>query len=227
MSDGDPLKALAPVKRAASLAESAREALRAAVMAGRFEPGTRLTVRSVAQALGVSFTPAREALYGLVSEGALETAASGTAVVPVLDEARVHELLVIRWALERAAARAAVPHIDAALLERLRRCHADLIAADRAGDYKRLMALNWAFHFGIYAASDMPRLVRMIEGCWLQTGSYLNVIYPDYGASDRGIRNHAEILQALEARDSDRLADAIRRDIEMSGEALLEIIRRQ
>lgn len=221
----EPLKGLAPVKRAASLAESARGELRAAVMAGRFEPGARLTVRSVAQALGVSFTPAREALYGLVSEGALETAASGTAVVPVLDEARVHELLVIRQALECVAAREAVAHVDAAALTDLRACHAALIEADRCGDYKRLMALNWQFHFAIYGASEMPRLVRIIEGCWLQTGSYLNVIYPDYGRTDGGIRNHEAILAALEAGDSDRLAEAIGRDIEMSGEALVKAIR--
>jgi DNA-binding GntR family transcriptional regulator len=223
----DALKGLAPVKRTASLAESARGELRAAVMAGRFEPGTRLTVRSVAQALGVSFTPAREALYGLVSEGALETASSGTAVVPVLDEPRVRELLVIRQALECAAARAAVAHVDEAMLDRLRVCHAALIAADRSGDYKRLMTLNWEFHFAIYAAADMPRLVRMIEGCWLQTGSYLNVIYPEYGRNDLGIRNHEAILAALEARDGPALADAVRRDIEMSGEALMQAIREQ
>lgn len=219
------LKGLAPVRRSASLAESARGELRAAVMAGRFEPGTRLTVRSVAQALGVSFTPAREALYGLVSEGALEIAASGTAVVPVLCEARVNELLVIRRALECTAAREAAAHIGPPDLDALRTCHAALIAADASGEYKRLMALNWQFHFAIYAASGLPRLVRMIESCWLQTGSYLNVIYPEYGQSDRGLRIHAAILAALEAGDSAALVEAVRSDIDMAGQALIMAIR--
>ncbi|PKP85791.1 MAG: GntR family transcriptional regulator [Alphaproteobacteria bacterium HGW-Alphaproteobacteria-2] len=218
------LRGLSRVERPATLADRAREELRAAVMAGQFEPGAKLTVRSVARALGVSLTPAREALYGLVSEGALETGANGTTSIPVLTEARVQELLVIRCALEGAAARAAAERITEAGLAELRACDAALQAAHRKGAFKELMALNWQFHFAIYAAADMPLLVRMIEGCWLMTGSYLNVIYPEYGQADHGLANHAAIVAAMEARDGDRLAAAIRTDIEMASRALLAVI---
>jgi DNA-binding GntR family transcriptional regulator len=220
----DALRGLRPVERPETLADRARQKLRAAVMAGRFEPGARLTVRSVSQALGISLTPAREALYGLVAEGALETGPTGSASVPVLTEARVQELLVIRCALEGAAARAAADRISGAALDELRACDATLRAAHRQAAFKEVMALNWRFHFTIYEASAMPNLVRMIEGCWLSAGAYLNVIYPEYGQTDRGLANHAAILAAIEAREGERLAVAIRTDIEMASRALLAAI---
>lgn len=221
----DTLDHLAPMDRPGTLAERAREQLRTAIMAGRFEPGAKLTIRSVAGALGVSLTPAREALYGLVSEGALDAGPTGTVVVPVLDEPRVRELLVIRRSLEGAAAREAIPNIGDAAIRALRDLNDRLVAADRAQDYKRLMALNWQFHFGIYREARMPTLVRMIETCWLKTGAYFNVLYPEYGESDQGLKNHAEIIAALEARDGARLSVAVRADIEMASRSLLAAIR--
>jgi DNA-binding GntR family transcriptional regulator len=220
----ETLRGLRPVERHETLADRARQELRAAVMAGRFEPGARLTVRSVSQALGISLTPAREALYGLVAEGALETGPTGSASIPVLTEARVQELLVIRCALEGAAARAAAERLTGAALDELRTCDAALLAAHRKADFKEVIALNWRFHFTVYEASGMPNLVRMIEGCWLSAGAYLNVIYPEYGQTDRGLANHAAILAAIEAREGERLAAAIRTDIEMASHALLAAI---
>ncbi|MCP1335752.1 GntR family transcriptional regulator [Futiania mangrovi] len=221
----EALDQLDPVARPATLADQAREQLRAAIMAGRFDPGAKLTIRSVAKALDISLTPAREALYGLVSEGTLDLGANGTVFVPVLDEARVRELLVIRLALEGAAAREAVKHLNARALGRIRALNDRLVGADAARDYKALMRLNWEFHFAIYGLAGMPALVRMIEGCWLKTGSYLNVLYPAYGGSDRGVQNHADIIAALEAGDGDRLAAAVQADIETASNALLVAIR--
>lgn len=213
------------MERPATLGDRSREQLRAAIMAGRFDPGAKLTIRSVARALDVSLTPAREALYSLVSEGALEMGANGTVFVPVLNEERVHELTVIRMALEGAAAREAARHLDRDLIAAIRTINDDLTQADAAGDYKRLIELNWAFHFAIYDRAEMPTLTRMIENCWLKTGSYLNVLYPSYGETDRGIQNHADIIAALEARDGDALSAAVRIDIDYATKALLAAIR--
>lgn len=213
------------MERPATLGDRSREQLRAAIMAGRFDPGAKLTIRSVAKALDVSLTPAREALYSLVSEGALEMGTNGTVFVPVLDEARVHELTVIRLALEGAAAQEAARYLDTEAVVEIRAINDELMRADAAGDYKRLMELNWAFHFAIYSRTGMPTLTRMIENCWLKTGSYLNVLYPAYGKTDRGIQNHADIIAALDARDGEALSAAVRIDIDYATKALLAAIR--
>ena len=70
----------------------------------------------------------------------------------------------------------------------------------------------------------MDLLVRMIESCWLMTGSYLNVIYPKFGEISDGISNHLQIVRALERRDADRVAAAITTDINLAADALIGAI---
>ena len=218
------LQSIKPVRKAASLGKQVRDELRTAIMAGRFRPGEKLTIRAVASALGVSLTPAREALYNLAAEGALELAANGSVYVPTLTAERVRELTKIRLALEGLAAREAAERIADRDIARAEKLNSALVAADDRKNYAQVIRLNWQFHFAIYGASAMPHLLRMIEGCWLMTGSYLNIIYPDFGRADDGVNNHREILEALKARDPDRLAGAVCRDIEFAASALMAMI---
>jgi DNA-binding GntR family transcriptional regulator len=216
---------LNPVDRPGTLAERAREQLRVAIMAGRFDPGAKLTIRSVSRSLDISLTPAREALYSLVSEGTLELGANGTVSVPVMDTQKVRELLVIRTALEGAAAREAAPKLDSANVKHIRAINDRLVEAYDAKKFRDVIELNWHFHFEIYRLAEMPTLTRMIETCWLKTGSYLRYLYPDYGRTDKGIRNHINIIEGLENKDTERFARAVAEDIETAGHALLDTIR--
>lgn len=196
-----------------------------AIMAGRFRPGEKLTIRAIAHALGVSPTPAREALYSLASEGALDVGPNGSVYVPRLDEARIAELTKVRLSLEGLAAREAAAKLDPATIAEIVRDNDELVVANRAGDYPQVIELNWKVHFGIYHRAGMPVLSRMIESCWLMTGSYLNVIYPRFGEVDEGIRNHEAIVAAVRAQDGERMCRAVRRDIRYAADALLAMIR--
>jgi len=225
MKASSALESLAPIERTETLGKRVRDELRAAIMAGRFTPGQKLAIRAVASALDVSMTPAREALYALASEGVLEMRASGSVHVPDLGEADIAELTKIRAALEGLAAREAAGRMSEREIAETEALNERLIEADARGDYEKLIRLNWQFHFAIYRASGMPHLVRMIEGCWLMTGSYLNIIYPEFGSMDTGIRNHREIAAALKARDAGRLSRAVVADIDFAAGALLAQIR--
>lgn len=220
----EALRSIQPVQRTETLGRRVREELRTAIMAGRFRPGEKLTIRAVASALGVSLTPAREALYNLASEGALELAANGSVHIPTLTAERVRELTKIRTALEGLAAREAATAISDADIARAEKLNARLVKADGKQDYASVIDLNWQFHFLIYEASAMPQLIRMIEGCWLMTGSYLNIIYPDFGRADDGINNHRGILAALKARAPRELSIAICKDIEFAASALAAMV---
>ena len=66
------------------------------------------------------------------------------------------------------------------------------------------------FHFTLYGMADQPTLLRVIEGLWLQTGPYMNLLYPDFISRPHGPRGRANIIRALQARD----AAAARREIE-------------
>ena len=94
--------------------------LRDALLAGRFEPGTVLTLRSLAESFGTSITPVRDAVTRLVAQGVLQQGPRNSAIVPNLSRKDLADLTVVRCALEgRAAREAALQRPDAAALRRL------------------------------------------------------------------------------------------------------------
>lgn len=218
------LETLKPVGRADTLGQQVKTKLKEAVMAGRFTPGEKLTIRSVASALDVSLTPAREALYNLASEGVLEMRSNGSVYIPELTVDRIVELTKIRIALESLAACESLARISDREIARIAKLNEEIVDRDKRRAYSDLINLNWQFHFGLYGVSGMDQLVRMIESCWLMMGSYLNLIYPQFGEVNEGIANHKQIVRALERRDPERLAHSIITDIHLATDALIGAI---
>lgn len=212
------------IGRSETLAQKVKGQLKEAIMAGHFSPGEKLTIRRVAGELDVSLTPAREALYNLASEGALDLRSNGSVYLPALTVDRIVELTKIRVALESLASREAVRWINDDEITKIGALNEDIIKQNTERSFSKLIDLNWRFHFSIYRASRMEHLVRMIESCWLMTGSYLNVIYPKFGDMNDGINNHIQIFRALETRDGERLAFAISKDILMASDSLVDVI---
>lgn len=218
------LESFTPIGRTDTLGRRVREQLRHAIMSGRFSPGEKLTIRAVASALGVSITPAREALYNLASEGSLEMRANGSVYIHSLTEERIVELIKIRIALESLAAREAAHLIDPETIDEIAKLNDLMIEADACDDYAGVVKHNWQMHFTLYRVSAMPQLVRIIEGCWMMTGSYVNIIYPAFSNSSHGVENHCEMVAALRERDGTRLAEAVITDINLVADALLATI---
>lgn len=218
---------MAPIGRSETLGQQVRTQLASAIMAGRFKPGQKLTIRAVATALDVSLTPAREALYNLAAEGILEMRSNGSVYLPTLTSERIVELTKIRTALEALAAREAALRITDQDIANISRINDLMVAANERKDYASVMELNWEFHFAIYRASGMSELVRMIEKRWMMNSSYLNVIYPSFGQMDQGINNHHTMVRALHSRDPERLASAVVIDINFAADTLLDMIEAQ
>lgn len=218
---------MAPIGRSETLGQQVRTQLASAIMAGRFKPGQKLTIRAVAAALDVSLTPAREALYNLAAEGILEMRSNGSVYLPTLTSERIVELTKIRTALEALAAREAALRITDEDIVNISRINDLMVAANERKDYASVMELNWEFHFAIYRASGMSELVRMIEKRWMMNSSYLNVIYPSFGQMDQGINNHHTMVRALHSRDPERLASAVVIDINFAADTLLDMIEAQ
>lgn len=220
----EALSQFSPFQRTETLGVRVREQLRQAIMAGLFKPGDKLTLRAVAASLGVSLTPAREALFNLSAEGVLELRGNGSIYIPQLDEEKLIELIKVRASLEGLATREATPKLVASDIVAIGALNDELVEANQSKDYVRLIDLNWRFHFKIYEAANMPFLSRMIESCWLRTGSYLNTIYPDFAKTDNGILNHIAIIRALREGDADAAAAAVVHDIEYSSQSLLAAV---
>jgi DNA-binding GntR family transcriptional regulator len=221
---GDAFAAFAPVERG-TLQSQAYVQLREALRAGRFAPGTSITLRAAAEALGTSPMPVRGALQRLENEGALmATGAKRTLSIPELDDQALLELRDIRVQLEGfAAARAAKSATEADIAEI--DGHADAMeAAARAGDVAGYMLANWAFHSAVYRASRMPQLLAIVETLWLRIGPYVHLMMPDVQHMIDSMPRHREVVAGLLARDADAARRAITADITESAVELLRAV---
>ena len=193
-----------------SLRTQVYESLREALTAGRFRPEQKVTFRFVADALGVSLTPVREALRRLVAEGAFEMQPNRSVRVPPMTRAKVLELRDIRIAVEGLAAEKAAGNATRQDVAQLRRIALAIAAARSRGDNAMDRQKIREFHFALYSIARQPTLMRLIESLWLQTGPYMNLLYPEYISRPRGPQTRARIVRALQARN----AAAARREIE-------------
>lgn len=212
--DGLPL---APIHREDSLAGKAYRQLRAALMSGRLMPGQKLVHRLLAQELGVSPTPVREALLRLASEGALDLDARGVARVPRLHPDRYAEIMDLRVDLEgRAAARAAELALPAEIAE-LRAIHDRVAEGRMRNDARMVLTENERFHFRTIALARMPILQRLVEGLWVQAGPTINLLFAAPRPLTPQAHPHQALLRALEAHDGEAARAAVTRDLREHG----------
>jgi DNA-binding GntR family transcriptional regulator len=186
--------------------------LRSRIISGRVIPGRGLTLRALASELGVSPMPVREAVSRLVAERALVTTANRRIHVPEMTPERFDELVTAREKLEPEAARRALPHLDRSDLSRLRTIDDELEMHLHTGNVEGYVAANHAFHFAIYRAAPSDVLVPLVESLWLQFGPFMRLVYGRVGTS-WVIDYHEEAIAAIERKDVEALAAAIRSDI--------------
>lgn len=209
-----------------SLSDSIYLQLRERLMRGLLKPHQRLRIRELAEALGTSETPVREAVFQLVRDRALELKPRHYIRVRRLSVAEYLEIRDIRLKLEPLAAERALQRIDEATLRKLAAAHARLVKAETDRDYDTAIRANFEFHFGLYWKSEMPVLIEMLESLWIQVGPMLNFLYPYGHPTYAGEHQHALVLEALKRRDSDALCHAIREDLIEGGQKFLEHLER-
>jgi len=140
-----------------SRSDSASEKLRHEILDGLVGPGDLLAESAVAQRLGVSRVPVREALFSLERDGLVEFSETGRAYVKRLTPADFEELFVVRLALEPLASRLATPRLRATTdaLER------NIAATQRAKTVQQVTRLDLDFHEIILTASSNTRLLKL------------------------------------------------------------------
>ncbi len=195
------------------LGEVAYMNMKEQLIRGAFSPGDKLTVRRVSEMLGVSSTPARDAINRLVLEGGLVYSAPKTVIVPRLTLADLQEVTQMRIALEGLAASLAIREELDDTIEQLVAIQAKI---DEALDDRRYLDALWhnkEFHFAIYKRSGMPYLIQTIESLWLRVGASFNGLYPEFSETRYGARNHRCAIEALADRDAAAARAAIENDI--------------
>lgn len=196
-----------------SLKQRVYRTLRGRVMSGAVAPGLPITINGVAEDLGVSAMPVREALHRLVADGALEYLDNRRVRVPEMTLAKFEEIIAARIALETLAAVRALPHIDAARLERLEIIDQEIDKAYRADDLLRSTELNFLFHRTLYEPGAGGVLLDLMESIWLRLGPFMRMATAKLEESYR-IDRHAEAMAAIRTGDVTALCRAIEADIQ-------------
>lgn len=195
------------------LRDVAYEDLKERLIRGAFPPGTKLTVRGVADELGVSSTPAREAINRLTQEGALVFAGPKTVIVPSLTREALDEVTAMRLALEGLAALKGASNATKETIGRLQTLQQTINERLDKREYVGVLAANREFHFTLYQLSGMPNLVATIETLWLRTGAAFHDLYPEFAENRFGVHNHLAAIESLAIGDAEGVRAAIESDI--------------
>jgi DNA-binding GntR family transcriptional regulator len=187
--------------RPSTLREQARAALRASIITGEIASGELYSVGTVAERLGVSATPIREALSDLAHSGLVVVVRNRGFIVPELTEHDFDEILQLRLLLEVPAVEKIAGRISA---EDVAACSVEVERgkqAARVGNLPRFLEADRDFHLGLLATLGNERLVQMVDNLRDQARLYgrTGIAAPEeLVASAEG---HERILAALEAGD--------------------------
>lgn len=195
------------------------------VSRGAYRPGDKLSIRTVAEVLDVGLSPARDAVNRLVADGVLVYAGPKTVIIPVLNEADLREVTLIRIALEGLAAEKAALRCSQQDIDVLNEIQGRINAALEARAYGDALWHNKEFHFHVYGRSGLPHLVSMIEPLWLKVGPSFYRLYPEFAEARHGVRNHEMVIEALIDRDGGALRAAIENDIRDGYRRLRQALR--
>jgi len=176
------------------------DTLRNAILSGDLPVNTRLGQAEVAESLNVSTTPVREALRHLETEGLVRVDTHRGAVVRSLSRKDLEELFEIRIMLEPEVLRRAMP-IPTDVLQAAEEIHEQIKSEVAPWRYP---LLNREFHLTLYRATDLPRLVSILEGLMNQLMVYVSAsLRADPQQMERSIREHALLLDAMRRNDVD------------------------
>jgi len=186
--------------------------IRHAIAQGRFSPGQRLVVSTLAKASGVSRIPVMQALRRLETEGFVRITPHKDVVVTSPSPVEFRERFLLMAALEVLCLREVRPKHAPALLVRLRAQQEELVRARRANDASRATAADGAFHQCLWEASGLPQTTQLLQNLWDRGEYYRIIMHARRGGFAReSLVEHGEILKALEARDIPRACRAIER----------------
>ncbi|WJK40100.1 GntR family transcriptional regulator [Solwaraspora sp. WMMA2056] len=186
--------------------ERVRDWMRSAIVDGTLKPGSRIVQTEIAQLLGVSPTPVREAMRDLAAEGLIKVHARKVATVTAIDAAELRDIRLLRETLEGLAARLCAERITEAELNKAERMQEEM---ERDPDLGKYVELNRAFHLYLYDAARSPRLTQMLLSLRTATPGMLSVAF--MRSKERrldGLDEHRRFLKACRDRDLDA-AEAI------------------
>jgi DNA-binding GntR family transcriptional regulator len=197
------VETLRPVRRTL-LRESAYEAIRDAIVRGDLAPGTSVSNADLAQRLGLSRAPVRDALARLADEGLVETKPQSYTRVTALVPCEVRVAAAVVRAMHELAARTAVPLLTADHVAAMRRANGSFTAATRAGDVDAAMRADDELH-GVLVRVCGNRAVAATIERYMPLIRRLERRQFSRARARRSIERHDRLIDACAAGDADEV----------------------
>ena len=195
--------------------------LRAAILKGELKPGERLMEIALADKLGVSRTPIREAIRKLELEGLVVMAPRKGAKVASITERDLNDVLEVRKGMEVLAVSLACQRITKEELDKLEEIEGRFQAQIEAGNLTELAEIDVEFHDTIYKATNNQRLVQLLNNLREQMYRYRVEYLKDIAVRRTLAEEHRSICEALRAGDETKALDFIRVHIDNQQKAII------
>lgn len=182
------------------------EHLRKEILEGRLEPGAELTEVALAEQLGVSRGPLREAIGRLAAEGLVTVSPRRGAVVRSLSKEEFLELYQVREALERMAVQLAVPRLTDEQFDGLTSLTEEMATHAAGNKVEAFFEANLSFHARLLEASGNEKLQELYQQLLDQLGRYRLRSLTLRGNLQRSVSEHKAILRAARRGDAERAA---------------------
>lgn len=198
--------------------------LHQAILKGELKPGERLMEIQLAQRLGVSRTPVREAIRKLELEGLVVMVPRKGAEVAAITVEDLVDVLEVRSALEVMAARYACDHITDEQLQELKLAENEFRHSLDNRDITACVHADMKFHELIYSATKNRRLLQILNNLREQMYRYRMEYLKDRGTHKKLLGEHETIYNALKNRDKEMAGEAIRSHIDNQKESMVNSI---
>lgn len=199
--------------------------LRQAILKGELKPGERLMEIALAERLGVSRTPIREAMRKLELEGLVVMIPRRGAQVANITEKDLNDVLEVRIALENMAIEKACKRMTEEEMGRLWLAAKEFERTMAEGDLVRLAEADVAFHEIIYQASDNRRLNQVLNNLREQIYRYRVEYLKDEDTRNVLVKEHEEMTRAIRERDVVRAQEISFEHIENQRKAIIQSIQ--
>lgn len=196
-----------------TLRDAASEAIRGLIADGTLRPGVRVFEEDLAERLGVSRGPIREALRRFEEQGVIVTHPNRGSFVVELTAEEIEQLYELRAVLEAMAVRVALKRNRREGLGRLSRCLTQMRRATRAGDLRRILEADLAFHQALWEAAGNRFLLRTMTGLDAYLQVLMSVQNRAYENLEDNLRDHEDLYLAIRKGDADTAVEVITRHL--------------
>ncbi|MGB9857747.1 MAG: GntR family transcriptional regulator [Dictyoglomaceae bacterium] len=215
------MKKLNPIEESL-ISTKVYERIREAIISGQFRPGTKLTVDILSEELKVSRTPVKEALVRLEREGLVESIPRRGMFVTKIDIEDAIEIYELREVLEGFAVRKFCENLDLDVLNELKELLKEGERYVIQGKLEKYSDIDEKFHKTIWDKSKNRRLFKFLENIRSQIRLLMTSSVNIPGRAEESLKEHKNIIKALEERNPDLAEEYMRLHIRKTKEVALK-----